>query len=532
MISRDQTFHRLTAAVRFDACAFAVVLTLFGAAFYLNWDFWDDQAAQAYMTWGMFHGMRPYVDLVDPNWPGILLPHALAYVIAGTSAWGLRALDLVFAFAMLMATSWVLAAWGTPLAMRVLAGCAYLTNYFATGWMWTAQRESFCWPLFVIGAVPLLLVLGPRDQGSTAPPMAFRNRAWFWFGVAGGLGLWIKPSPLLAVIVLAALAVILCDRAERAAVVRGIAFHLAGIATVSLLFIIALAAMGELSGFVKWGIRYDLGPYSQVKFPWPVRLHIVYEFLTDVRLRPIALALGIVGSAVAFCWPASSRRWAHPARPIIVSFALVITGALSVLIQGKPGSLYHFIPLDWALAAFAAVVWSIVPWTNRTRDSAMVMALLVVALTIYKEPRNAGITAGSVAGAKLNSMLGPRDELVEWGYSPSLLLRAQRRTPFMTFIATAFLTTTPADSWATREVLDRLNTALRDPAVRYLLVEQLPNYRIRADSPRMPIDYLQMDDAVRETLRTQYQLEQNDPFSGFTTFRHIDDRTTHPPISK
>jgi hypothetical protein len=507
-------------AIKFDAWAFATVLVGFGATFYLNWDYWDDQAAQAYMTWGMFHGMRPYVDLVDPNWPGILLPHALAYLIAGTDAWGLRALDLIFLYAMLLATSLVLAFWGTPLALRLLAGCAYLTTYFATGWMWTAQRESFGWPLFVVGAIPLLLPLGPRDPSSIRPTSIVGKRAWAFFGVMAGLSLWIKPTALLAVLILGVTGVILCDRMQRWAILRGMLCYGLAIALVSILFIIVLAATGELGGFIKWGIFYDLGPYSQIKFPWPIRLHMMFEFLADLRLRQVALGLCLLGSAIALVWPPGRRRWCQPARPVIASLIMVVSGALSVYLQGKPGSLYHFIPLLWAMVVLLAVVWSILPWTVGLRNLSLLMCALLVALTFFREPHYAGTTAGSIAGRILNSKLGANDQIVEWGYSPTLLLRAQRKTPFMTFIGTAFLITTPPDSWAAREVLDRLNIALQNPSVRYLLVERQANYRIQNDTPIWPKDFLLQDAQLSRTLRTQYQELPAGTLPYFHTFIH------------
>jgi hypothetical protein len=507
-------------AVRLDACAFAAVLIAIAAAFYLNWDFWDDQAAQAYMTWGMFHGMAPYVDLVDPNWPGILIPHTVAYLIAGTDAWGLRALDLVFIYAMLMATSVVLAAWQTPPAMRLLAGCAYLTSYFATGWMWTAQRESFSWPLFVIGAIPFLLMLGPRAFPQSGRRLVFGAGGWFCFGIVSGLSLWTKPTSLLPVIVLDGTLALLRDRQDRAAAIDGIVCHAMGIVAVSIGFILTLAATGALPGFIKWGIYYDLGPYAQVKFSWPVRLHMMGEFFAELRFRQIAFMLAAVGCIVAINWPRERRRWNHPARPIIALLALVLAGVLSVFLQGKPGSLYHFIPLEWAMATFAAAVWSIIPWTKLMRNVALAMGLLIVVFTVYTEPRNAGKTAGTIAGRQLNARLGPDDEIVEWGYSPSLLLRAQRKTPFMTFIGTAFLITTPPDSWATREVLDRLDAALQNPAVRFFLVEREPNYRIQKSTPKWPKDYLTADAALRKTLIGQYRELPSDTIVGFHLFEH------------
>jgi hypothetical protein len=414
----------------------------------------------------------------------------------------------------------VLAAWGTPLAMRLLAGCAYLTNYFATGWMWTAQRESFCWPLFVLAAIPFLLVLGPRDSASPSPTSDARAWTWFVFGVIAGFSLWIKPSPWPALFAVYVMAAIMCDRGERATVLRGILWHTLGIVAVTVLFIGALAALGELRGFIKWGIYYDLGPYSQVKFSWPVRLRWSLHVLTDPAMRPLALAMGAVGSIVAIAWPRALRRWRQPARPIITSLMLVIASALVVLLQGKPSSIYHFIPLEWSLAAYAAVIWSIVPWAKGVRELVLICVAIVVGVTIYDGPSHAGPTQGAIAGYRLRSSLGPDDEIVEWGYAPSLLMEAQRRTPFMTFIGTAFLVTSPGDSWAAREVLDRLNIALNDPAVRYLLVERIPNYRMRPDILDWPKDYLNVDPALLETVLTRYRLLSDNSLAGFDVYSH------------
>jgi hypothetical protein len=116
--------------------------------------------------------------------------------------------------------------------------------------------------------------------------------------------------------------------------------------------------------------------------------------------------------------------------------------------------------------------------------------------------------------------LGPDDQLVEWGYAPTLLLRAEKRTPLMTFIGTAFLVTSRSDSWAAHEVLDRVNVALQNPAVRYLLVERLANYRIQPNTPMWPKDYLSSDPRISETLRTQYQELPSGTLDGFHVLLH------------
>ena len=69
-------------------------------------------------------------------------------------------------------------------------------------------------------------------------------------------------------------------------------------------------------------------------------------------------------------------------------------------------------------------------------------------------------------------------------------------------------------------VLDRLNVALQDPAVRLLVVESLGNYRIMAGTPKFPMDYLTSDPTISRTLRTEYQSIPANALPGFSVFIH------------
>jgi hypothetical protein len=500
-----------------DACAFAAILLACGFAFYLHWNAWEDQSAQIYMTWGLFHGMRPYIDLIDPNWPGILLPHILAYLLSGVDAWGLRAVDLLFLLALLTATSRILISWNTPRSLRLLTGCAYLLNYFGTGWWWTAQRESFAWPLFVISSIPFLTLLGPaRDTQAPVP----RATAWFLFGALAGLSLWIKPVAYLAIFFLLVITPVLGDQRQRRATILGSCCFVAGIALVSLLFLGGLAATGTLAGFMKWGIRYDLGPYSQVKWPWPTRFWLTGVYLVTPEFMPLPLLLLLGGGAMAGISHLSPDRWRRHRRPLIAAAIVLFAGLMTALMQGKEHSLYHFIPMIWAIAFCAAAIWSVIPWKKPFADAAALLTAAAVIGMFIHGPDTAGPTKGEVAAARLQSTLSPQDQIVEWGYAPSLLAALQRRTPFPTFIATSFLTTSPPDSWAYREVLDRLGIALQNPSVRYLFVDQIHCFVITT-ALRYPRDYLLQDPAIRATLAREYRALPFGSFDGFDVLEHI-----------
>jgi hypothetical protein len=475
------------------------------------------------MTWGLFHGMRPYVDLIDPNWPGILLPHVLAYLLSGVHAWGLRVVDLFFLLALLWATSWILAAWNTPRSLRLLAGCAYLLNYFGTGWCWTAQRESFAWPIFVISTIPFLLHLRPTAvlNDAEGQRQELRSSAWLVFGALAGLSLWIKPVAWLAMVLLMAMTPLVCEPKQRAKVMRQSCIFAGGVAVVSLLFILVLAATGTLGGFIKWGIQYDLGPYSQVKWPWPTRLWITGQFLLTPQFMPLPLLLLVAGCVMAAALRLSRDRWRRHTRPLLAASALLLASLFTALLQGKLHSFYHFIPMNWAIAFFAATIWSVIPWKKAFADVANMLALASVAAMLIHGPATAGPTNGELAADHFAPRLSPQEEVVVWGYAPSLLARLQRRTPFQTFIGTSFLITSPPDSWAAREVMDRLNKALHDPSVRYLFVDQIATLPMQPTTPPNPIDYLTRDPVLSATLHREYRPLEHESLRGFDVFEHI-----------
>jgi hypothetical protein len=509
--------RRLSTGISPELIFYALLLLACGLAFYLHWGLWEDQSAQVYMTWGMFHGMKPYVDLVDPNWPGILLPHALAYLLSGVDAWGLRAVDLLFLFSMLWATSWILAAWETPRSLRALVGCAYLLNYFGTGWWWTAQRESFCWPLFVVCAIPFLLQLGPRTDADV-PTSGWLT--WFAFGVIAGLSLWIKPVAWLPLAVLFLITPPLCERNQRTYVLRQTCVFVMGIGFISLLFVMALAFTGMLPGFIKWGILYDLGPYSQVKWPWITRLWMTLQYVVTPEFMPLPLLLSLMGCLMVGTLKLSPGRWRAHRRPMLVAAALVITGLMTALLQGKTHSLYHFLPMDWAVAFFAATIWSVIPWKKPFADAAMLLTVMAVVAMFVHGPARAGPTTGEIAADRFRPKLSPQDQIVVWGYEPSFLARLERRTPFQTFIGTSFLITSPMDSWSYREVLDRLNTALQNRSVRYLLIDQTPCFVIQKAYP-YPRGYLTHDPNISATLASQYRELPGETLSGFDVLEHV-----------
>jgi hypothetical protein len=374
----------------------------------------------------------------------------------------------------------------------------------------------------VVGVIPFLLQLRPRpslqDQKAEQPTIS--AWCWFAFGAIAGLSLWIKPVAWLALLLLFVLTPLLCDREQRAYVLRSSVWFAGGIALVSLLFILALAIMGMLGGFVKWGIIYDLGPYSRVKWPWPMRLWITGQYLIAVRFMPLPLVLSVAGCVMVAIFRLPLERWRTHRRPLFIAFVLVLSGLMTALLQGKNHSLYHFIPMDWSIAFFAATIWSVMPWRKAFSDAATFVAIVAVAAMLIHGPSTYGPTAGEVAADRVRPKLSEQDEVVEWGYAPSLLARLQRRTPFATFVGTSFMVTSPPDSWATREVLDRLDTALRDRSVRYLFVDQIACLIIQ-HGYLYPRDYLKHDPKLAATMAREYRELAAGTLTGFDVFEHV-----------
>ncbi len=467
------------------------------------------------MAWGLFHGMKPYVDAIDMNWPGIVLVHVFAYKLAGVAPWGLRAVDLFCQFIGLAGTMYLLAAWRVPRAMRLLAGSAFLMTYLATGWWWTAQRESFNWPLWIIGAMPFLLTLGPTDRIQ----LKHNPATWLACGMISGLSLWIKPTPALALGLVVLLSLIVSKRGDRKSLMGGIAIFVLGQLLVVGLFVLWLAAMGALGGFLKWGIFYAFGAYSKSTWPWPVRIIRTFRTAITPQYRPLTVALALSGSIAVLVNAAWRRdalyRWRLP---ILSSLLLIFTGAMTAMLQGKVQCVYHFIPMRWTIALFAAVIWSVLPWNRAMGIGAWVLSIGAMIVTVASI-HPVGPTPGTAAAPQVKSMLGPSDQVIMWGSSTTLLSAVEHRTPFPIVSASAAYQCTPPGSKYRRELLDMLDAALRDPSVKLLLVEQGEGYAMQR-TPEKPAAVLQADPMVSRTIQEQYILLPPRTVGGFDTYLH------------
>ena len=144
---------------------------------------WEDQGIFHYMAWGTIHGLVPYRDTINMNWPGSIIVHLIAFAISGTNAVGLRLLDVGFLILLSTATAVLLRAYGVDFALRCACVTSYYATYFMTNMVGTAQRESFALPLVAVG-VALCLIQARRGA-------RFRRGLVFACGLISALGLSI-----------------------------------------------------------------------------------------------------------------------------------------------------------------------------------------------------------------------------------------------------------------------------------------------------------------------------------------------------
>ena len=339
-----------------DAGIFALILGVCGAVFSVRWPAWEDQCANLHDL-----GLVPrHATVRRSDRPELAGNSIAAYRRLPDFRYGrlgIALVDLCFTLGLLVASSYLLSLCGTSRMIRLLICTAYLANYFGTTWAWTAQRESFCWPLFVISAIPLLA----HSATSGARNAGFGKKSWLIFGIAAGFSLWIKPVawPAIGTAIVAAL--LFCDREKRAEVRRGVLFYIAGITAVSLAFLAVLLATGTLSGFIKWGIYYDLGPYSKVKWPWSARLRMTYSAATNLSTEPLPLLLVGGGIVASLALSKARARWRVYRRPVAVAAAIAAASLMAALMQGKTHSAYHFIPFKWGVAYLAGVMLTLIP---------------------------------------------------------------------------------------------------------------------------------------------------------------------------
>jgi hypothetical protein len=135
--------RRVPRVLSIDAVFLGVVLTTFYVWFYSRWPLYIDQSIYHYMAWGALHGMVPYRDAINMNWPGIVPFHILGRLLTGHDEAGFRLVDTVVVFVLGVSSASVLRAGGTPAPIRLLALSLYLLAYSSSSRRPPSSSRSF-----------------------------------------------------------------------------------------------------------------------------------------------------------------------------------------------------------------------------------------------------------------------------------------------------------------------------------------------------------------------------------------------------
>lgn len=441
-----------------------LVLAVYLFWFYFKWPIWEDQAVYHYVAWGMLHGMKPYVDTVEVNFPGAFLIHGLANLISGSLPAGLRLIDTVLLVILSVGTYAILAAWKVTPVIRCVAIMAYIFSYFSFSFKGTFQRESLALPFIVISALPWIKD-GPLDKGKS------HYLLFFLYGGAAGFAFWIKP--VVVSLVLPALLVSFVSHQKRyAEYFSKLSLFCTGILTVSIIFIMWLACMGSLQGFwehcIKGIFSYTVGcraSWRQV-FSSAVQATILSRF-------PSPLIILLIGTASCIYSNAShhSLSWRRSA---VYLFGAALFGAL---IQGKAYLLYHYIPVLWAMCVLGAVLIQSSEWAKyfgKYERTIMAVLLIISLLVGYKLSKWPSFpTPGVMLANEMQSQLNTDETIVTFGFgTESLLCELKRITPFKYINGWTWYCIAPPLSQGRAKVIENLNSALNNMSVRYFVVEK------------------------------------------------------------
>jgi hypothetical protein len=476
--------RRVAARLGVDIAYITTIVVFSYGLFLRTWDLWADQAVFQYMAWGIHHGLRPYRDTINMNWPGCLLVHLLGEAFTGMDASGLRLVETGFLWTLCVATAVILRAYGVGIFLRIAAVTFFLVAYFGTGYQATAMRESFMTPCLAVGLIPLLTAT-PRTDG--------RDRAaWIVAGAFAGFGFWIKPTIVLPLAGAVATA-FLFARSRRLLWSR-LGAYLTGAAVVSVAVLAFVAIWADLAGFWRWGVEFTFGAYAWLRWPHEVRVrHLVHSLGEPGNAPTLWLCLAGVGAfAVLLGLLAKGKaqlEWVDTARRTFNLWLLVVLVVATIYIQGKTHSVYQYIPLKWSMALFGALLCGhALParlrrplrprprWRGPVRWGAFVVG--VAFYSLYAMDFSRADTGRGETGFTdtLQSGLGDKgekDTVVVFGFmGPSVLCTLERVTPFPFIDGWSNWTGAPEGSPFRAEYVRLWEKALSDPSVRFFIAQR------------------------------------------------------------
>jgi len=443
---------------------FGAILGLYFFWFYSRWPLWGDHSSINYVAWGLLHGLAPYRDIIQADWPANLLIHSLAWLISGPSPFGLRLIDSLLILILCVSSCQILARWDVPIGLRLLSISSFLVMYFGTYHENTAQREgmgiAFCAP-------GLLLWLTRSESRSKAVlPLS---------GVLAGLSIAIKPvfGAFWAWVFLYS---IYRDRADKTRLAESLLRFASGFAILAALMTLFLYLMGSLPGFVEWGVVYLLTEHPQQPYGAGLLLRKTWHFVTGAYFyaSPHLWALLLLPILLAF--ERTRDQLAFRCEAVITSLGVVAAGFAQAWVQGRGWS-NHFIPMHWGSALLLGVLLSCLPRPRAVArlDRAMIVLAAVICMGFGFEFKRKGLEEalpGAQLARSIGATLGKGETVVTYGFQTiGVLPELERPTPYP-FPDAAGMYGFAAENSATRKrLLASLIQALQDPSVRYFVGE-------------------------------------------------------------
>jgi len=420
------------------------------------------------MAWAVQNGMKPYVDVINMNFPGPIIIHLIARLISGSSEFGLRLLDSVFIFILCFSSSILMKCFKISWVCRILALTVYLVNYYSTPFAQTAQRESFVVPLIVTGLLPFVIDLFDKE-------IILKDKHWFVFGVITAMGLWIKPTLLLLNIFIV---IYYClNVSDKRKIAENFRAYVLGFITVSLIYLIWLYYAGGLIGFFKWSIKYAIlsGEYTFCNQPWPTRFKQSSEWLNGFPLPTFLLLFGTILVII-------SNKFTKLLNPQNKQFYFLLGSGIviwiSILIQGKTHCLFHFIPLQWLISVLSAYIINYSDFSTFLKKRKKII-LFICLLFIYQ--KNGEFTShflppettqGKTLAKRLQANLSSSNKVVTFGFFPTFLSNLERKTSFPFIDSRIVYDCSSPGSYIKSEIADKLYEGLKDPQVKYFISEQ------------------------------------------------------------
>ena len=526
---------RVAAAAQWPALL-AVAVTVVLALPTLNYVYGPDQALFAYVGNRIAHGAGLYVDVWDVKPPGIFWMYALITRVPGPQFQVLRAADLVYTAAAVVAIYAVGTAYWDRFAGGVAAalyGAVYVT---ATGYWHSAQPDSFL-------VLPLMLALLTYERGRIRS-----GRVWpLASGILFGLCVQLRPVVVLVAAMLAAI-----DLAEphvsragrgmslRSGAVMRVTLLIAGGLVVELATLLWLLPFGAVGEYFYTQLVYA-GKYGRQGGPYSPEGLTVGNYLSGLRSGTMFIVFArmvLVAPALAAVVIGAVIRGDRRVRDVAL---LALAAYAGVAVQAK-FFLYHWhllLPFLALLSGWtAAFLWRTLRTAGRTPFTAGVtlagLGVLLLLLTpnvtdravrewvdavrfvVRTDSRSAyydrfglwgrgsfSYRASEEVSTYLRARTTVGDTVFVWGYDPLIYVLSGRDSPsrFTSFLG--LMSTWTPSRWQD-EFVDDLSA--RRP--RYVIAQRGENARWITGHDIDAVDFIPLIPRFRELLERDYEVER------------------------